>query len=137
MFSRVKAEHASEIAHQALMRGLEHSVLSTDGCDHVTFFFTSENAKNTFDTVVYELGHSVDGTLPVHQMVDAVVEGTPASEVLGLFEGMTKGIKNAINKGKVKQMCSDCETPVPVYSGRYPSKCPDCGEPFKVAKAGE
>ena len=45
-----------------------------------------------------------------------------------LLETMTTGVKNAIAKGRVKEVCSGCNFPIPVYPGRYPKLCVSCGE---------
>lgn len=47
-----------------------------------------------------------------------------------LQEQMTSGVLKALSKGKKRTVCS-CGFPIPVYPGRYPSKCPLCGEPLK------
>ena len=124
VFSRVSIEHSAEISHQALMRGLEHDVLPLEDESWVTFQFLTKNSKNAFDGMVRDLGYTVEGDSPVQRMIDQVVSGRPPLEII---EGLTKGIKNAMAKGRVKHNCPDCGFSVPVYGGRYPSKCPECG----------
>lgn len=38
---------------------------------------------------------------------------------------LTPGLTRALSQQKVHKMC-DCGFPMPVYPGRYPSKCPLC-----------
>jgi rubrerythrin len=46
---------------------------------------------------------------------------------------MTKGVLNALGKSKYRTLCKECGFPLPVYPGRYPSKCPHCGAPRNEA----
>ena len=41
-------------------------------------------------------------------------------------EGLTTGVLNALNKQRNRTVCRSCGFPVPVYPGRYPTKCPHC-----------
>ena len=41
---------------------------------------------------------------------------------------MTKGVLNALHRNRHREVC-ECGFPMPVYPGRYPSKCPLCGKP--------
>lgn len=43
-------------------------------------------------------------------------------------EGLTPGLSRALSKNKTHKLC-DCGFPMPVYPGRYPSKCPVCSTP--------
>lgn len=46
-----------------------------------------------------------------------------------LTEGpLTPGLTRALSNQKVLRTCK-CGFPMPVYPGRYPSKCPLCNEP--------
>lgn len=46
-----------------------------------------------------------------------------------LTEGsLTPGLTRALSKQKVLRTCA-CGFPMPVYPGRYPSKCPLCATP--------
>lgn len=38
---------------------------------------------------------------------------------------LTPGLIRALSKQKVRRLCA-CGFPMPVYPGRYPSKCPIC-----------
>jgi uncharacterized Zn finger protein (UPF0148 family) len=42
-------------------------------------------------------------------------------------EAMTPGVLNALNKNRNRSVCPSCGFPLPVYPGRYPSHCPQCG----------
>jgi rubrerythrin len=44
-------------------------------------------------------------------------------------EAMTPGILNALSRNKNRTTCPGCGFPMPVYPGRYPSKCPSCDVP--------
>ena len=44
------------------------------------------------------------------------------------LEEPTKGMKNAYNrKVEARTACPECSLAIPVYPGRYPNNCPDCG----------
>ena len=45
------------------------------------------------------------------------------------FRRATPGLIRAIGKAQTKKSCAACEFPIPVYPGRYPKTCPNCGEP--------
>lgn len=40
----------------------------------------------------------------------------------------TIGIRNALHRHSPKLVCPSCDFAVPKYPGRYPGKCPECGE---------
>lgn len=42
---------------------------------------------------------------------------------------VTPGLIRALSKTRTKRACGSCEFPIPVYPGRYPKTCPQCGEP--------
>lgn len=42
--------------------------------------------------------------------------------------GYTKGMLNKLKELPEKMRCSSCDMKIPVYTGRYPKKCPSCGE---------
>ena len=46
-------------------------------------------------------------------------------------ESATKGVINALMKQKSRTVCKDCGFPLPVYPGRYPKDCPNCGAPLE------
>jgi hypothetical protein len=46
-------------------------------------------------------------------------------------EGLTPGLTRALAKSKHLTPC-ECGFPMPVYPGRYPSKCPLCGAPRRA-----
>ena len=46
-------------------------------------------------------------------------------------ESATKGIINALLKNRSRAVCKSCGFPLPVYPGRYPKNCPNCGEPLE------
>lgn len=48
-----------------------------------------------------------------------------------LVEVLTSGLRKALAKGDLHYECPGCGFPMPKYPGRYPSKCPQCGEPRK------
>lgn len=55
-----------------------------------------------------------------------------------VVEAMSKGMIRAYSK-KIKEVdvhytCKSCDTNIPKYSGKYPTKCPNCGESLKVMK---
>jgi hypothetical protein len=50
---------------------------------------------------------------------------------------MTQGIKNALSRGSVHSLCTDCGFPLPRYPGRYPKTCPSCGVDKPTATAEE
>jgi len=41
---------------------------------------------------------------------------------------MSRGVLNALHRNRNVGVC-DCGFALPVYPGRYPSKCPLCGAP--------
>lgn len=46
------------------------------------------------------------------------------------FRRVTPGLFRAIGKMQPSNKgCSNCNFPLPVYPGRYPKTCPNCGEP--------
>lgn len=45
-----------------------------------------------------------------------------------LGEALTAGVKKALAKQPHTTVCA-CGFPMPKYPGRYPKKCPACGEP--------
>lgn len=45
-----------------------------------------------------------------------------------LAEKLTRGIRNALEKAGGVKVCSSCRLMVPRYPGRYPQKCPECGD---------
>lgn len=45
---------------------------------------------------------------------------------------MTTGVKNALSRGNVHSMCTECGFPLPKYPGRYPKDCPSCGAERKA-----
>jgi hypothetical protein len=134
MFARIKAEHANDMSELAMHRGLEHIVLPFPGepfSEWVTFQFTNDNGRRTFEQLCQENDVPLDGQQVVDTMIDSVLDGVPAD---GIVEAMvtrklTRGMANYYNKAsqRAKYKCADCKNPIPKYSGRYPSKCPECG----------
>jgi hypothetical protein len=49
-------------------------------------------------------------------------------------EGLTLGIRNALKRGRVKEVCGKCDFAIPIYPDRYSNKCPSCGETLKDGK---
>jgi hypothetical protein len=49
---------------------------------------------------------------------------------------LTPGLVRALSKQKVLRTCA-CGFPMPVYPGRYPSKCPLCATPRAEADDAE
>lgn len=49
---------------------------------------------------------------------------------------LTPGLTRALAKQKVLRTC-DCGFPMPVYPGRYPSKCPLCATPREKKDADD
>jgi len=42
---------------------------------------------------------------------------------------ITRGVRNVMRKLPSSGIaCSSCKAELPKYVGRYPTKCPDCGE---------
>lgn len=54
---------------------------------------------------------------------------------VAVLEQLTPGIRNALDRGRVRSRCA-CGFPLPVYPGRYPAACPECGRPFAREDAG-
>ncbi len=52
-------------------------------------------------------------------------------------EAMTPGVLNALNRNRNRSTCTGCGFPLPVYPGRYPSKCPQCSTDRETAVAGQ
>ena len=50
---------------------------------------------------------------------------------------MTPGVLNALNRNRKRDVCNSCGFPLPIYPGRYPSKCPGCEEPRVVPQPPE
>jgi len=42
-------------------------------------------------------------------------------------KGISAGLKKAFSKTTTVTICKDCGFPIPLYPGRYPKKCPECG----------
>jgi hypothetical protein len=53
--------------------------------------------------------------------------------VTGVTEQFTPGVINALHKNRKRDVCP-CGFPMPVYPGRYPSTCPNCGKSRDEAK---
>lgn len=51
-------------------------------------------------------------------------------------QSLTPGLTRALSKQKVRRICG-CGFPMPIYPGRYPSKCPVCSTPRTGSKDGE
>lgn len=51
---------------------------------------------------------------------------------MAVDETFTTGVLNALNKNRNRTVCTECGFPLPVYPGRYPSKCPGCGAELKL-----
>ena len=47
---------------------------------------------------------------------------------------LTPGLIRALGKQKIRKEC-ECGFPMPVYPGRYPSKCPVCATPRESSDA--
>lgn len=45
----------------------------------------------------------------------------------GVAESATKGVIKALLKNRSRTVCKSCGFPLPVYPGRYPKNCPNCG----------
>ena len=69
-------------------------------------------------------------------ITSVVAEETEVSGAVDniLGEQLTMGIRNALSRGKVRVTCAECGMPIPVYPGRYPDNCPECGKPFTPAE---
>jgi predicted RNA-binding Zn-ribbon protein involved in translation (DUF1610 family) len=48
-----------------------------------------------------------------------------------IAEAITKGMRNAFSKQENKTTCPECGMAIPRYPGKYPSRCPNCGEQFE------
>jgi len=44
---------------------------------------------------------------------------------------VTAGIGNTLRKLRPREVCTDCGLTIPVYPGRYPRLCPNCGGVFR------
>ena len=106
-FTRVRAEHASDLSSQAQMRGLPHHVLSLgEDKDWVTFQFDNVHSKLSFDEIARQMGVTIESDLPtlhLHDAIDAVAEGEDPSVIHDLMVeakkiSLTQGMKNAYNK---------------------------------------
>jgi len=69
----------------------------------------------------------------IDSLVERVLHGeldpkTAVSDILG--EQLSPGMRNALSKGKVKMNCPSCDLAIPVYPGKYPKQCPECGVEF-------
>lgn len=50
-----------------------------------------------------------------------------------LAEAATPGVINALTRrGAARTTCKECQFPLPVYPGRYPKDCPNCGTAFEA-----
>ena len=127
MFARIKAERAEEMSHLAKHRGLEHIILPFPGelfSEWVTFQFTNDAGRRSFESICNENGVQLDGQQIVNTMIDSVVDGFNADDIVEavVTRKFTRGMAN-----RAKFKCRDCAAPIPKYAGRYPSKCPECG----------
>jgi predicted Zn-ribbon and HTH transcriptional regulator len=130
-FARVKTRDLEKASFLATSRGLEHYVHSFgEGFDDwTTLQFTNVRGKLAFEALCQENGIIVDGQQIVQRMLDKVIEGEEAEEVI---EGLTAGMVNALNRSGAKLTCKECGLPIPKYTGRYPGKCPECGGELTV-----
>lgn len=130
-FARVRTRDLERASHLATSQGLEHYIHSfgEDFADWTTLQFTNERGKAAFESLCQDNGITVDGAQVVQRMLDKVIEGEEANEVI---EGLTAGMVNAMNKSGAKLKCKECGLPIPKYTGRYPSKCPECGGELEV-----
>lgn len=55
---------------------------------------------------------------------------SPAEQLIERYleEKLTRGIKNAIERNGGSKACVGCSLVIPKYPGRYPQKCPECGD---------
>jgi rubrerythrin len=55
-----------------------------------------------------------------------------------LSEAATGGVIRALTRrGPHKTTCKECAYPLPVYPGRYPKSCPNCGTAFEAPTPAE
>ena len=50
----------------------------------------------------------------------------------GVSEELTPGVLNALNRNRSRTTCKECGFPLPIYPGRYPSRCPHCETEFTL-----
>ena len=54
------------------------------------------------------------------------------------FKQFSKGLLKSMSKPiRIKRECYKCGTLMPIYSGKYPDKCPWCKELLKINKVNE
>lgn len=55
------------------------------------------------------------------------------AELQEKYGKITRGMMNAMGRQvKARTVCSECGMAVPIYAGRYPAACPNCGTPFET-----
>lgn len=47
------------------------------------------------------------------------------------YFSVTPGMSRILGR-RAKRTCTNCSLPIPIYPGRYPRKCPHCGQEFDV-----
>jgi hypothetical protein len=123
LYSRVKTINVKELVDKASMKGIFCGIEEVKP-DYTTLMFNTENTRHSFESMAFELGLEVlENPTYLDRMIDSVIEGIEPDK---LIQEVTRGMINAVGRGKPKYHCIDCELKVPVYPGRYPKNCPIC-----------
>jgi len=63
----------------------------------------------------------------------SVLPSAGTSRLVEKMRKITQGMMNAMGRRvTARYRCEECGMVVPVYAGRYPAACPNCGTPFEV-----
>lgn len=117
-----------------LRKSLQEALLGQD-------FYMSDVLLDTGEVVIeyYDIGktYAIPYTFDMATMVvtlamDKKREVVRKTEYEGVeakkSRSITPGIAKTIGGDKPKGKCPGCDMAIPKYKGRYPKKCPDCGE---------
>lgn len=137
VFTRIKVADANEAERLAANHAIEHGVMPFAGPynEWITFKFTTPHGKAAFDRVCIENDITTQDMVVVSHMLDAIVEGGEAPSDVLESATITPGMARKFGKGRVKYRCSNgaCGLAIPVYSGAYSKRCPNCGGELMAA----
>lgn len=128
-FTRIRVSDIDKAIRLASNHAIEHSLMPFSGmCDEwVTMGFTTPHGKRAFDRVCAENEITVQDSVVVNRMLDAMMEDDVSPSDILEKTTITPGMARAIGRGTVKYRCVGCELAIPRYAGAYPRSCPSCG----------
>jgi hypothetical protein len=130
-FTRIRVEDVNRVTELAANHAIEHNVMPFSGPydDWVTFKFTTPHGKVAFDRVCAENNVTIQDTMVVSRMLDAMVEDSKTAADVLEKATITPGMSKVYGRGRVKYRCvnAGCGLAIPVYPGSYSKSCPNCG----------